>query len=133
MIKYIANLSVFSKELTAEDIEDILSIKADKKKKMGDKRIEYEKCILRNEENIWVLTSKIDPSLPLSEQIESLFKRIRPKIKNFSLIEKKCEVVFDCIVEGDLDDGNPELNFPTRLIKDFSLINASLDIDLYLV
>jgi len=132
MIKYYSSIRVLSKSLNAEEIGNILSIKFDEKREIGQPRT--KKTILKFTENVWILKSNTDPNLPLENHIENLFEKIGPEIKNFSQLEEKnCEVVCQCIIEGDYEeDGYPEIYFSPNLIKNLSLINASIDVDLYI-
>ena len=129
MLKYFSSIKVFSKSLSAEEIENILNVKFDEKRKIGDPR---SKSILTFSENVWILKSSISPDLPLSDHVENLFEKIGPEIKNFPKIENTCEVECSCIIEGNEEDGSPEINFPPGLIKKLSLINAGIDVDMYL-
>ena len=130
MLKFYSSIDVFSKSLNAEEIENILNIKFDEKSEIGQPRT--KKTILKFTENIWTLKSNTDPNIPLKNHIENLFEKIGPNIKNFPQLGNNCEVQCSCIIDGDEDDGNPEINFPSNLIKKLSLINASIDVDLYI-
>jgi hypothetical protein len=130
MLKYYSSIDVFSKSLNAEEIENILNIKFDEKREIGQPRT--KKTILKYTENVWILKSHTDPNIPLKNHLENLFEKIGPNIKNFSQLVNNCEVQCSCIIEGDEEDGNPEINFPSNLIKKLSLINASIDVDLYI-
>ena len=130
MLKYYASIDVFSKSLNAENIENILNIKYDEKREIGQPRA--KKTILKYTENIWKLKSNTDPNLPLEHHIENLLERIGPNIKNFSQLGDNCEVQCSCIIEGEEEDGTPEIGFPSSLIQKLSLLNASIDVDLYI-
>jgi len=130
MLKFYSSIDVFSKSLDAEEIGNILKIKFDEKREIGQLRA--KNSILKYAENVWKLKSNTDPNLPLDNHIENLFEKIGPNIKNFTQLENNCEVQCSCIIEGDEEDGNPEINFPSNLIKKLSLINASIDVDLYI-
>jgi hypothetical protein len=129
MLKYFSSINIFSKSLSAEEIENILNVKFDEERKMGYPR---SKSILTYSENAWILNSSISPDLPFSAHIESLLEKIEPKIKNFSKIENNCEVECQCIIEGNEEDGSPEINIPPHLIKKLSFINAGIDVDIYI-
>jgi hypothetical protein len=132
MLKYYSSIRVLSKSLNAEEIENILNIKFDEKREIGQPRT--IKTILKFNENIWILKSNTDANLPLENHIESLFDKIGPEIKRFSQLEENdCRVVCQCIIEGNSEeDGYPEINFSPNLIKKLSIINASIDVDLYI-
>ncbi len=132
MLKYYSSIRVLSKALTAEDIENILNIKFDEKREIGQPRT--IKTILKFNENIWILKSNTEANLPLENHIENLFEKIGPEIKNFpKLDENNCEVVCQCIIEGNSEeDGYPEIYFSPNLIKKLSIINASIDVDIYI-
>ena len=62
-----------------------------------------------------------------------MLKQIRPKINNLLPLNDNCEVICQCVVERNEEDGSPEINFQSNLIKDLSSINASLDVDIYIL
>lgn len=125
-MKYKGNFSIFSKELTPEELNSLLGIGADAMMYIGEPRAKGSK--LKWEENVWVLRSTRDPEKPLSEHLQELVERLLPYFERLEMVIDRCEFIFDCVIEGD---DNPELNFPPQLIKSIAKLNASLDVDLY--
>ncbi len=121
----IANLSIFTKSYTPEELNKIIGINADKIMHCGEARSKGSS--MKWEENVWVITSTKKESNILSEHIRELLDRIKP-FSDKLLKLQNCEIQFDCIIEGD---ENPELSFSNDLMRDISNLNASLDIDMY--
>jgi Domain of unknown function (DUF4279) len=133
MFRYSSSINVLSKSKTVEQISEILNMKSDDQKK--NRKNELIDTTKKNEDNVWVLKSSTDPSLPIENQIEDLFLKIKNNKKNFRLLYNDCKVKCSCIIEGDKgneEDYNPEIGFPPNLIKDLSDINADLEIELFL-
>jgi len=133
MFKYSSSIYVSSKLIKAEDIEKILNIKFDEKREIGQPFGKIGK--LKFDENYWILKSDTAQDLPLENHINNLFEKIGSNIKNFALLGKNCEVQCSCYIKGDneVEDYNPEINLTSDLIKKLSLINASIDVDLYIL
>lgn len=131
MILHEVSFRIYSKIFSIKQIEQIIGIKCDEKKEIGDIRVANKKCLLKFDENVWILKSSVENSRPISFHLIDLINRVKSKTREFSQL-KNCDVMFECIINGDEGDGMPEINIPNKIIIDIATLNASLDIDLYL-
>lgn len=127
-MEYKLQLKIFSYKRSIDDIENIVKLKCDEKKIKGEPRA--KKSVLVNEGNVWILNSNVDTSMPLDIHIRSVFNRINPNISNFKSLNGDFKVICQGIIEGD---ENPELHLPVDIIHMLSSINASFDVDMYIV
>jgi hypothetical protein len=81
-------------------------VKFDEKREIGQLR--GKNVIAKFSDNIWILKSSADTSLPLSHHVENLSEKIGSNMKYFSLLTKNCEVVCQCLIEGDQEENRPE-------------------------
>ncbi len=82
--------------------------------------------------NGWKLQSELDKSEDLEKHVMFLLNKIRPIKHNFLRFSINYEPILSCVVyiyDGD----RPPLNFSQEIIKELSEINASIDVDLYIL
>ena len=118
-----------STHLLPSQISAAIGIEGDEIWSIGDKR---SKTKLLEIENGLLAKSKLDKSLDLATQIESMmkhFSELEDKFSNFSAMPD-CEIQLSCVVYSN---GAPSLNFERHITRWIGTIGASLDIDVYIV
>lgn len=120
-------LRVLSKNLTPEEISEVIGMGCDSSWRIGDFR---RHTTIREKENGWVLDSRLDPTIPLEEHIRALLARISDRSERIRGLAAANSVELSCAVYAK---DVPALNFDNLLIRQIAVLGAGLDVDLYLV
>jgi len=120
-------LYIFSICKTPEEITEAVGIPCDKFWRIGDKR---GKSIIKQKENGWALNSGLPNSASLEEHIKKLLERLSPYKEKIRMFAQHEDVQFSCIIYTAT---RPPLYFSKKVIQQINYLEASLDIDLYIV
>jgi Domain of unknown function (DUF4279) len=124
-----ASLRIISTKLSIEDISKAMGFEPDKSFVMGTNAVLNNPKTYIRKENLWIVTSSLDPSEKLEAHIAELVK----------LIELKISILEDILTTSDIDlfcgfssmAGQGGFTLSPELLKRLTILPIKLIMDLY--
>jgi len=123
----VVRLKIISDYLQPEQISSVVGITCDASWKTGDFR---HGTTIKEKNSGWILNSRLAKNNDLELHIYDLLERILPYRDNIKLLSEKNVVEVSCVVYSS---EIPALYFGKEIISKIGEINASFDIDLYIL
>ena len=121
------SLSITSREMTADEIVANIGMAGDRLWGVGDIRMGTS---IKESRNGWKIESHREMCDDIEPAIQSLLDRTIGYEKKFDFLGDRCEALVRCVIYSK---ETPALYVHADLIKRISLLNASLDFDLFLI
>jgi len=87
---------------------------------------------IKKKDNAWLLDSGIQPLDGFEKHVTGLFQKIEPHMEKFVEFANECPPVLSCIVRS-YDGDRPYMGFESQMVKKLAQLNATIDIDLYIL
>jgi len=123
--RIIVKLKISSATLSCEEIASRISMTPDSMTKIGDP---IPLTILVNEFNVWELSSGLDDTFSMEEQLVSLFKKTEPVQNNIYQLKNVADINIACSIYCTTQ---PTLYLDADMIKKCCAIRASVGFDVY--
>ena len=123
--RIIVNLYISSETLSCEEITSRINLTPDNITKIGDP---VPSTILVNKFNTWELSSGLDNTFSIKEQLISLFKKIESVENNISHLKDVADISISCIIYYTIQ---PPFYLDADMVKKCCAIGASVDFDAY--
>lgn len=111
-----------------EDISSLLGIQPDEIHAKGQPRGSGEAVY---KESLWVIRSRILPSLEIESHIGDIMERLEPVHERIKSLPGEFYCYLSCGVEIYDGPGGPAVVFDAKTLRILGTIGASLDIDIY--
>jgi len=121
------SLRILSNTVPPTEITERLGVEPNRAWLKGDIR-KGTKIVER--ENGWELALSSSEEVDFEGQLMQLFENLAPVVGLIKELHGSCAVQVSCVAYADMP---PALNFSADLLSRMVAVNASLDIDLYLV
>jgi Domain of unknown function (DUF4279) len=123
----LANFSLTGFTISPNEMSGIIGINPTKTWEIGDT---IGKSNLQRKENGWVLSSSLDKSSELEEQISDLLQQLKPKWANLLDVCSEYDAEISCAVYSYNSQG-PSMHLGKEMLKLLAELNAEVDIDYY--
>jgi len=123
--RIIVKLYVSSETLSCEEITSRINMAPDNITRIGDP---VPLTILVNKLNVWELSSGLDDTFSIKEQLVSLFKKIESVQNNIYQLKDVADISISCVAYYT---AQPPFYLDADMVKKCCAIGASVDFDVY--